>query len=197
LSSLYGNQGYGGNAAGSFPSMQTGGGLRSGLGSRMPKPPKGSELVQNFTPDQMSQFESLFSHVGPDSWLSRMSRGDESQFDQLEAPAKRQFGEYQSDLASRFSGLGIGSRHGSGHQNAQTTAAQEFAEKLSSNRIGLQSNALRQLSEMSNSLLNQSPYSYQDKKKPFWQELLLGLSGGGGSALGMGGGAAFNKKLFG
>src|SRR5580698_10554595 len=86
--------------------------------------PKGYQKGQlsQFTPEQMQLFQSMFGQVAPGSYLSKLASGDQSQFDQLEAPAMRQFGELQGNIASRFSagfgGPGASSaRHRSGFQN--------------------------------------------------------------------------------
>ncbi len=57
------------------------------------KIPKGYEQgsMQQFTPEQMNLFKSLFGQVGPDSFTSRLAGGDQSMFEQMEAPAMRQF----------------------------------------------------------------------------------------------------------
>jgi hypothetical protein len=142
--------------------------------------PKGYRLgqTQQFTPEQMQLFQQMFSHVGPDSFLSRLASGDESQFEQLEAPALRQLGEFQGGLASRFSGMGLGARRGSGHQLAQGQLASDFAQQLQSNRLGLQRQAIQDLAGLSQSLLGQRPYetSLIKKQMPFWKQLLLGIN---------------------
>ena len=83
------------------------------------KIPKGYEqgTLQQFTPEQMNLFKSMFGQVGPDSFLGKLAGGDQSMFEQMEAPAMRQFQGLQGQLASRFSGMGMGSRRGSGFQN--------------------------------------------------------------------------------
>jgi len=103
------------------------------------KIPSGYKLgqIQQFTPEQQQLFQRLFSQVSPDSFLSRLASGDQSQFEALERPALKQFGELQGNLASRFSGMGSGARRSSGFQNTASTAAQDFAEKLQSQRLGL------------------------------------------------------------
>lgn len=156
-----------------------------GAALRGPQPsykPKisGYDTVSNFTPQQMQLFQDLFSHVGPDSYLSKLAGGDQGTFDQMEAPAKRQFSGLQGNIASRFSGMGSGARNSSGFQNTITSAASNFAQDLQSQRQGLQSQALRDLMGASDSLLGKQPYSYMQKKKPFWQELLGSLAGAGG-----------------
>jgi hypothetical protein len=159
-----------------------------------------SVVSQQFTPEQMNLFSQMFGQVSPDSYLSRLAGGDQSQFAQLEQPAIRQFGELQSGLASRFAGMGVGANRSSGAQNAQTSAAQNFSQQLQSQRMGLQNQALKDLMSYSSELLGQRPYSEyllepQAEEPSFWDKLLGGLSGGVGTALGMFGGQAAGKGL--
>ncbi len=147
--------------------------------------PKGYDLsrIQNFTPEQMQLFQQLFSHVSPNSFTSRLASGDQDIFNQIEAPALRQFSGLQGNLASRFSGMGSsGGRRSSGFQNTMNQAGSDFAQDLQSRRQGLQSQAIKDLMGMSSDLLGQRPYEQfmQPKKKSFWEQLL----GGGGNALG-------------
>lgn len=113
----------------------------------------------NFTPAQMELFNQAFAHVGPESYLSKLAMGDESQFAAMEAPALRQFNQLQGNLASRFSGQGMGARGSSGFQNASNAAAQDFASQLQANRQGLQRQAVLDLMGMTSSLLGAQPYS--------------------------------------
>ena len=165
-----------------------------GLGSRSPgqglqgpgrSTPRGYEQVQNFTPEQMDLFKQLFSNVGPDSFLSKLAGGDEGTFNQIEAPALRQFNGLQGNLASRFSGMGgLGARHSSGFQNTANQAASDFAGQLQGQRQSLQQQALSDLMGYSNQLLGQQPNSLIEKQKPFWQQLLTSLGGGVGQFFG-------------
>jgi len=147
--------------------------------------------LQQFTPEQMDLFKSLFGQVGGNSQLSKLAGGDQSQFEQLEAPALKQFGQLQAGLASRYSGMGTGARKSSGFQQAQSSAASDFAEKLSSNRMNLQRQALQDLFGMSSNLMNQRPYENYlirnaPEEKPMWQQLLGGalpIAGAGVGAL--------------
>lgn len=152
------------------------------------KIPKGYELgrLQQYTPEQMNLFQSLFSHVSPDSYLSRLASGDSSLFEQMEQPALRQFSGIQGNLASRFSGMGLGARRSSGFQNTMTQAGSDFAQDLQSRRLELQRQALGDLFNMSGSLLGQRPYEQflTEKKKPFWQQLLGGALPIGGALIG-------------
>lgn len=150
--------------------------------------PKGYQRgqLQQFTPEQMNLFQHLFSHVGPESYLSRLAGGDEGAFEQMEAPAHRQFQGQLGQLASRFSGMGMGGRRSSGFQNATTSAASNFAQNLQSQRMGLQSNALQQLMQMSQMLLGQRPEEQFLTEKPqnFMKSLGMSTASGIGQAIG-------------
>lgn len=148
---------------------------------------------QQFTPDQMRLFQQLFSQTDPQGYLSKLAGGDQSQFEQSEAPALRQFNEIQGNLASRFSGAGTGARRSSGFQNASNQAAQDFAGQLRSQRIGLQRQALQDLMGISQSLLGQRPYEnllIKKQHKPKWWETAarIGLPIAGGVLGGLTGG---------
>src|SRR5579864_1020539 len=93
--------------------------------------------------------------VGPNSFIRRLSQGDPALFEQLEAPAFKQFAGLQGNIASRFSGMGIGGRHSSGFQNTMNQASSDFAQALQSQRLGLQTNAWKDLMNASNMLLGQ------------------------------------------
>lgn len=130
---------------------------------------KGS--MNNFTPEQMNLFQQMFGQVAPDSYLSKLSGGDQETFDQMEAPALRQFSGMQGNLASRFSGMGgLGARRSSGFQNTMNSAASNFAQELQANRQNLMSNARKELFDMSNSLLSQRPqdqFLYEKEVSPW------------------------------
>ena len=167
--------------------------------------------IQNYTDQQLDLHNQLFAHVGPDSYLARLAGGDQSLFDEMEAPALRQFNEQLGGMASRFSGGSgqgsMGLRKSSGFQNATSGAASDFAQQLQANRQGLQRQALQDLMGMSNTLLNQKPYErfpYQkEEKSNSWGSLAggaIGAIGGafvgnpiGGAQIGSGIGSLFNK----
>lgn len=168
----------------------------TGSGNRIPKGYQQGQL-QQFTPEQMQLFSTLFGHLGEGSFLSRLAGGDEEIFNQIEKPALKQFTGQLGNIASRFSGQGMGGRHSSGFQNTATGAASDFAEKLQSNRAGLQSNALKDLMGMSQMLLGQRPQEqFLTENKPGFLESLLGSLGSlGGQGLGMGGSLGIFKML--
>jgi hypothetical protein len=166
--------------------------------------------MNQFTPEQMQLFGSMFGHLQPGSFLSKLAGGDESMFQQLEAPAMRQFGELQGQTASRFSGMGSGARHSSGFQNVMNQATSDFAQDLQSQRLGLQRQALYDLMNMGNTLLGQRPYDQfvSEKKPSFLKQMLASLAGPGlqgvlaGGAMGYmsrpsgGGQSAVNNAMF-
>jgi hypothetical protein len=176
--------------------MSTSTGVRGPTGRTGNVIPKGYQQgqLQQFSPEQMQLFQQMFGHLGPDSFLGKLAAGDESQFEQLEAPALRQFSGIQGNIASRFSGMGSGGRKSSGFQNTMGGAASDFAQQLQSQRMGLQQNAIRDLMGMSNQLLGQRPYENTLTEKPtsFWEKLMMGLAGGASTAA-----SAYGLKKFG
>ena len=186
-SSMSGSSGYRGPTGGNTPRPPT------GFKEKAPKGYKATAMA-NYTPQQMELHGDLFSHVGPDSYLARLAGGDQSLFDEMEAPALRQFSELQGGLASRFSGFGgagsLGARKSSGFQNTANAAASDFAQQLQSNRQGLMRQALNDLMQHSNMLLGQQPYETRltekaPKKKSGWGSLAgAGLGAAGGFLLG-------------
>lgn len=154
----------------------------AGMGNKVPKGYQAGRM-QQFTPEQMQLFQSMFGGVGGDSYLSRLASGDQSLFGEMEAPAMKQFSELQGGLASRFSGMGTGGRHSSGFQNYMNQATSDFAQGLASKRQGLQQQAIKDLFGMQESLLGQKPYeNFLEKKPDFWSQL-LGGAGDAGDAL--------------
>ena len=146
------------------------------------KIPKGYEQgqVSQFTPEQMNLFQSLFSQAGPESFLGKLAGGDQSQFEQSEAPALQQFQGLQGNLASRFSGMGSGALRSSGFKNTLNQASSDFAQGLQSRRMDYQRQAIQDMMGLSQSLLGQRPYdNFLVKKQqqlPFWKQLLLGIN---------------------
>ena len=173
MSSMYGQRGATGGMAGN-------------------KIPKGYQMgqIQQFTPEQMQLFQSLFSNLGPDSFLARLAGGDQDIFNQMEAPALRQFSGLQGGIASRFSGGAggqgqeqISSRRSSGFQNTMNQAASDFAQDLQSKRAGLQQQALKDLFGLSNDLLNQRPYErFLTEKPPSFLQQLFSMFGQAGES---------------
>lgn len=145
--------------------------------------------ISNFSPEQQELFKTLFSHLGPDSYLSKLASGDEATFNQVEAPALKQFAGLQGQMASRFSGMGLGgARNSSGFQNTASQASSDFAMNLQAQRQQLQQQAIRDLMGMSNQLLGQRPMetTLTEKQTPWWQNAAIGFAGGLGQGVGKG-----------
>ncbi len=144
-------------------------GKNSSTGRQKDIIPKGYKKAQigQYTPEQMELFKNQFQNVGPESYLSRLAGGDEELYNEMEAPALRQFGQLQGQLASRFSGAGgLGARRSSGFQQAANQQGSDFAQQLQSQRQSLQRNALNDLMSFSNQLLQQRPYETSLAAKP-------------------------------
>lgn len=185
-------QGYGGPA----------GALLQGraAGDKIPKGYRSGQLSQ-FTPEQMQLFQQLFSQVSPDSYLAKLAGGDQSFFEQMEAPSRREFEGLLGNISSRFSGAGLGARRGSGFQQATSQAASNFAQDLAAKRQELQRQAILDLMGLSSNLLGQRPYErflYEKPKKEssgYGGLIGAGVGGLGGFALGGPAGALTGAQL--
>jgi hypothetical protein len=146
--------------------------------------------IPNFTPEMYDMFMNMISMLGPDSELYKLAMGDEETFDKIEAPAFRQFGETQGNIASRFSGLGgagsTGGRKSSGFGTQMNAAASDLAMKLQGQRSQLSSQAMKDLQGMANNLLNQRPYEnvLQGKKPSAWDQFLGSMANSAGESAG-------------
>lgn len=187
-----------------------GGGSRGGgKGDIIPKGYRGG-AIQQFTPEQLNLFSQLFSNLGSDSNLSRLAEGDESLFNEMEAPAMRQFSGLLGGLSNRFatgSGRGsTGALRSSGFQNEGTAAASNFAQELASNRQNLSRQALRDLFEMSHMLMGERPYerilaNKRQKEPGFLQQFASNFAQSAGKSLGSnlkfgGGGGGGGEDTF-
>jgi hypothetical protein len=144
----------------------TGSDLR-GVDPRM-HAPKGHRQYQQFTPEQMDIFGRSQELVGPDSYLSRLANGDQSMFEQMEAPAWKLLGQAQQSLGNRYSQFAPGAmsaQRGSGHGQAQNQLSSDFAQDLASRRMGLQRQATLDLFNMSQELMGQRPYALQERQQ--------------------------------
>lgn len=140
--------------------------------------------LQQFNPEQMQLFQQLMGMMGPDSFLSKLAGGDQSMFEEMEAPAWRQLQEAQGGLASRFSGMGGGAmsaRKGSGFQNMANQQSQDFAMGLQSQRQQLQQQALMDMMNMGNMLMGQRPFekfmTQKRQKQNPWADIMGALGG--------------------
>lgn len=158
--------------------------------------------MPRLTPEQQQLFSQVMGASGPGILggignLSQMAGGGSPEFwEQLEAPAHRQFGQAIGGIGSRFSQLAPGAmsaQRSSGFQNALTGAAGDFASQLQSQRMGMQQSAIQQLLGLYGNLIGTQQFDTRllPKKKPFWQELLGSLAPGlgqfGGSFGGLSG----------
>ncbi len=166
------------NRTGSFSNKQT---PKFG-GDKIPKGYKAG-AIQQYTPEQLQLLEHTMGFVGPDSYLSKLAGGDEDLFNEMEAPALRQFNQLQGNIASRFSGGGGGqgamsSRRSSGFQNATTSAASNFAQELQSKRQDLMRQAIKDLTGISSELLEKRPFerTITEKPKKWWEEPLASFT---------------------
>jgi len=147
-------------------------------GDKIPRGYKMGQIAQ-YTPEQSELFSQSLGNAGEGSYLSRLAGGDQSLFDEMEAPALKQFAGLQGNLASRFSGMGSGARRSSGFQNTVNQAATDFAGQLQSQRQGLQRQAISDLHTMSQQLLSNRPYerSLIKKQESPWAGLVGQLGG--------------------
>ncbi len=140
--------------------------------------------ISNFTPEQIELLKQSIARLGPDSFLARLAEGDESMFEEIEAPQKRQFADIQAGIGSRYSGMGMGAQKSSGFQNEQTSAASNFAQELGAKRFGLRNQAMKDLMEMSNMMLNQRPNENflvkKDQKQGWGGVVGAGIGAAGG-----------------
>jgi hypothetical protein len=138
--------------------------------------------MNQYAPQQQALFGQEFANVSPDSYLGRLAAGDESFFAEQEAPALRQFNELQGNIASRFSGQGLGARRSSGFQNTMSAASQDFAGQLQANRQNMRRQAILDLMGLSDTLLSQRPTErglvQKPQKKGGWGETIGTLFGG-------------------
>ncbi len=171
----------GGKGFGKFASMGGGG------GDIIPKGYNKGQ-INNWNPEQSQIFKNSVKQVSPDSYTSRLAAGDQSLFEEMEAPANRQFNETLSGIADRFSQAGTGGRHSSAFQNATTAAGSNFIQDLQSRRGELQRNAIADLMGMSHQLLGERQYDKFIAEKPqkpnYWGQIGGALAGAIPGAIG-------------
>ena len=142
------------------------GGSSSGASSKY----KQTQLP-NMAPNQMELLNQLIGGIKPGvsggiQYLNKLASGDESLFQQLEAPAHRQFEENLGKIGNRYSHLGA--QDSNYFENAVSGEGAKMAENLASQRMGLQNQAIKQLLGQSNQLLGAKPYEYGfEEKNPF------------------------------
>lgn len=153
----------------------------------------------NYTPEQMRLHERGIEDIGEDSDLYRMAQGDQSFFEQMEAPERQKFSTEIGALSSRFSGAGLGGRHSSGFQNTQTKAGMDFAQQLRANRHDLTRQARMDLHGMSQDLLGNQPWNTElekrQKKEKWWSKALPYAGAAVGAVVGGPAGASAGYQI--
>jgi hypothetical protein len=139
--------------------------------------------IEKMTPQQRQLLDQRMKELGPDSYLSRLASGDESFYDEMEAPAMQQNRDLQSGLSSRFSGSTGPSGYG------KSALERNLSQDLRSQRLGMRSQALQSLQGMSSQLMQQRPYErglVEKNQKPqsFGRAILPGAIGAIGTAVG-------------
>ena len=159
--------------------------------------------LSNYDDLQKQRYSEMGASIGQDSYYAKLARGDQSAFQEMEAPAMRQFQAMQGQTASRFSGgLGGGSgamsaRRGSGFQNTMNQQTSDFAQQLQANRLGLRNQAIQSLHGMTNDFLGHRPFQWVEKqRKPKRDWLGAGMGLINSAVGGFAGGGGFNN-LFG
>ena len=134
--------------------------------------------------------------IGGSDYLSRLAGGgSEEDWKQLEAPALRQFGALQGNLASRFSGFGSGARKSSGFQNTMSEAGAGLAEQLQSNRMDIRMRAIEQLMGLTGNLLENKEFETQLlPKQGNWFKNFAGSLLGQGAGSFFGGAGTYGSK---
>lgn len=113
--------------------------------------------LPTLTPQQMQGLQKLFSTAMPGAqqgaeFLTKLAGGgDEDFWSQLEAPAYSALEKGLGQTANRFSQFGA--QDSSAFQNAIAGQSGDLAEKLQSQRLGLQQGATDQLLQLMESLL--------------------------------------------
>jgi hypothetical protein len=168
----------------------------------------------NFLQQLLSQLQGQSSNLGQNplfqagsNYLQKLLGGGQESQQSFSAPFMRQFNEQTVPaLAERFSGLGAGAQSSSAFQQALGQAGAGLQENLAALHSGNQMQGLGQAlnyaqQPISNLLgfgqlgLGTSTKAFMPRQLPFWQQLLLGASGGLGQAGGMLGSAFGMKKL--
>ena len=90
--------------------------------------PKGYRLGQlgRFTPEQQELFGQLFSNVGPQSYLSQLSKGEGQQFQDMDEQSWRDYQGALGDLNEGFTGMG--GKNSSGYRVIQNTSCSRLCQ---------------------------------------------------------------------
>jgi hypothetical protein len=135
--------------------------------------------------DIYEMLKSQFMQGGGDIYqrLFGMAKGDQDLFNQLEAPAIRQFQQQIAPgIAQRYAGSGIGSS--SGMQNALAGAAGNLAENLQGQRMGLMQQSMHDVLHLGDMLLGSPTQQFGLVQKQNLMNQLMQLLGAGVSQAG-------------
>jgi len=142
--------------------------------------------IQRFTPEQQKIHKYMHDLVGPSGFLSKIAGGDESFFQEMEAPALRQHSAISGGAASRFGNLGMGSAK-SGAFSMPGSSFKDFAAALKANRTQQRMDAINSLMSGSNAYLSHKPTEtlLVPENDPFTKYSKIGptVFGAGGGAL--------------
>lgn len=121
---------------------------------------RGAQVPQ-YTPEQMQMFQQSAQGIQPGvssglDYYSRLAGGDQSMFDQIEAPTYEAFNKLLGNVGSRFSQYGA--RDSSAFQNAVSGAGSQMAMDLGARRNELRQNAIDKLLGQQQFLLGQRPF---------------------------------------
>lgn len=115
--------------------------------------------------------------------LGNILGGDQASFDAFFKPARRGFEEETlPSIAERFTGsAGEGSQRSSSFGQALGSAGRDLEENISSQRVGMQTNALSQLMNMFQPALSPTQHQYTTDRQPgFLENAGLSFIGSGG-----------------
>lgn len=137
--------------------------------------------------------------MGGANFLSKLAGGDESMFQQMEAPAWNALESGMGMAGTRYSNMGMGAQNSSGFKQAMGGIAGQFGQQLASQRMSLQQQAIRDLFGMSSELMGMKTMESGLVKKPpsGWEQIMSLISGSGADIASTIGGYGLIKKIFG
>ena len=124
-------------------------------------------------------------------FLSRLLSGDQSIFQELEAPALRQFQEQiVPGLAERFTGMGLGAQGSSGYQQVLGGAASRLAQDLAGQRSQYRMSALDRLLSQAGQTMQARPYDVVPRTPGFLENVISSGAENFGKGAGLAAGLA-------
>ncbi len=120
-----------------------------------------TQQLPTMTPQMMQLFQSLLGGSGGGanaglSHLSGLASGNQSSFEEQEAPAYAAFNKSLGQIGSKFSQFGA--QDSSAFQNAVSGAGGQLAQNLQGQRSDIRNNAIKDLLGFSNQLLGKQPF---------------------------------------